>query len=333
MRALVYEGPRDLQMRELDALEPGPGEIRVRVIGCGVCGSDLHGYLGHSKARVPPLVLGHELAGTVEALGTGVDEELLGAFGCVRPTIVCGECRACRSGRDNLCSTRRLMGLNAPGGLAESVVVPASNLVTLPIEPTVDAAIVEVVANALHVVGLAGTASTMAISGGGCLGLLTLMVAKKAGMTVVLTELSAERREVALALGAAAVADPREQTLAQLAQTHAPEGADVAVDAVGLTVTRSDAIAAVAAGGRVVLLGLEDERSELDFADIIRREIALTGTFGYSAAEFRDAGQFYLDNVDTLRGLVVTEPLGRGAEVFAGLADRSDHRVKIVLTP
>lgn len=333
MKALVYEGPRDLQIQELPTQEPGAGEVRVRVIGCGVCGSDLHGYLGHSRARVPPLVLGHELAGTVEEIGEGVDPALRGAFACVRPTLICGSCRWCRAGRDNLCSERRLMGLNAPGGLAETVVVPASNLVTLPIDGGPDAAIVEVIANAIHVVSLAGPASTMAISGGGCLGLVTLMVAAKAGMTVVLSEPSEERRAIATELGAAAVGDPREQSLAELTRAHAEGGADVSVDAVGLTETRRDAIAAVASGGRVVLLGLEHERSELDFADIVRREIAMTGSFAYTAKEFEAAAQFYLDHTDRLRPLVVTEPLERGADVFAGLADRRDYRVKIVLAP
>ena len=334
MRALVYHGPRDLRIEEVGEPEPAPGEVLVRVHGCGICGSDLHGYLGHSSARVPPLVLGHEVAGVVDRIGEGVDPELEGRAVCVRPTLVCGSCERCEEGRDNLCAERRLMGLNAPGGLAERVAVPVGNLVTLPGDQPVDAAIVEVLANAIHVVGLAGERGSIAVAGGGCLGLLTVMVAARNGIEVrLLTEPSERRRGIALGLGATAVADGTGTTLRELAAESVPGGVDVAVDAVGLTQTRDDAIRAVRPGGRVVLLGLEQESSEIDVADVIRREVELVGSFAYTSAEFAAAAALYLEEAESLATLVTAEPLSRGAEVFAGLADREDFRVKVVLTP
>jgi 2-desacetyl-2-hydroxyethyl bacteriochlorophyllide A dehydrogenase len=334
MQALVYHGPRQLELEEMAAPEPAPGEALVRVLGCGVCGSDLHGYLGHSKARVPPLVLGHEVTGEVIAVADAADGDLVGRRVCVQPLRSCGACGLCLAGRENLCRSRRLMGLNAPGGLAEVVAVPAGNLVPLPAGTTADAAVIEVLANAIHVVGLAGGAESIAIAGGGCLGLLTVLVARESGVrTVVLTEPSAERRDAAATLGATATADPRETALDVLVRRHAPEGADVAVDAVGLTATRQDAIAAAATGGSVVLLGLEHESSEIDFADVIRRELRLLGSFAYTPAEFEAAVELYLRDAARIDPLVHREPLDRGADVFAGLADRRDTRVKVVLIP
>ncbi len=334
MRALVYHGPRDLRLEDVAEPVPAAGEALVRVHGCGVCGSDLHGYLGHSKARVPPLVLGHEVAGVVEGVGEGVDAELVGAAVCIRPTLTCGACAWCEAGRDNLCRTRRLMGLNAPGGLAEKVAVPARNLVPLAAHPPVNAAIVEVLANAIHVVGLAGQARSIGVAGGGCLGLLTVMVAARQGIEVrLLTEPSEQRRRIALEHGATAVADPRATPLCELAAEAVDGGVEVAVDAVGQSATRRDAIAAVRPGGRVVLLGLEHESSEIDFADVIRREIELVGSFAYTAGEFAEAARLYAGEAERIGRLVTPEPLSRGSEVFSALADREDLRVKIVLTP
>jgi threonine dehydrogenase-like Zn-dependent dehydrogenase len=133
-------------------------------------------------------------------------------------------------------------------------------------------------------------------------------------------------------MGATVVADPRERSLSELASQLPLGGVEVAVDAVGLTQTRRDAIGAVAAGGRVVLLGLEEEDSEISFADVIRREVTLVGSFAYTAAEFHQAAEILGDLEDFLR-LVEMEPLERGAEVFARLADRQEQRVKVVLAP
>lgn len=334
MQVLVYHGPRRLELEEIPAPQPGTGEALVRVLGCGVCGSDLHGYLGHSKARVPPLVLGHEVMGEVTAVADAAHGDLVGQRVCVQPLLSCGTCGPCLAGRENLCSSRRLMGLNAPGGFAQVVTVPVANLVPLPAGTPADAAVIEVLANAIHVMGLAGEANSVAIAGGGCLGLLIVLAAREAGVrTVVLTEPSAERRRAADGLGATATADPRRTSLAELIRRHAPDGADVAVDAVGLTATRQGAVAAAAAGGSVVLLGLEQESSELDFADVIRRELRLLGSFAYTPAEFARAAELYLRDAARIDPLVHREPLDHGADVFAGLADRRDTRVKVVLVP
>ena len=251
----------------------------------------------------------------------------------MRPTLVCGLCDFCRTGRDNLCRDRRLMGLNAAGGLARFVTAPAGNLVPLATDAVAEASVVEVLANAVHIIGLAHEARSIAIAGGGALGLLSLLLAAEAGISErLLTEPDEGRRSVAKHLGATATADPRRTSLAALVAERVDGGADVAVDAVGLGATRRDAIGAVRAGGRVVMLGLEEEFSEIDFADVVRREIEIKGSFAYTAEEFRRAAMFPR-HAATLLPLVETESIEAGSEVFARLANREDTRVKVVLVP
>lgn len=331
MKALVYRGPRDLRLEERADPEPRPGDALIAIGACGLCGSDLHGYLGHSRARVPPLVLGHEIGGRVLAVGSAADASLVGSVVAVRPTITCGECRFCLQGRDNICERRLFLGLNVDGGLAERVVVPVSNLVPLEATSEAQASLVEVLANAVHVMHLAEDPRSIGIAGGGGLGTFIVALARRRGIPErLLTEPQESRRAVATSLGATRVGKP---PLARLARGLAERHVDVAVDAVGLTATRRDAIDAVAPGGLVVLLGLEEESSELDLAEVIRREIRLHGSFGYTSAEFREAASLLPELVGELTPLVELEPLERGAEVFAALADRLDSRLKVALVP
>jgi threonine dehydrogenase-like Zn-dependent dehydrogenase len=326
MRALVWHGPRDLRVEQLPQPEAGEGEVLVRVAGCGVCGSDMHGYLGHSRARVPPLVLGHEVSGHL--VGGDGDGRLV----AVRPTLTCGECAACRAGRDNICSRRRLLGLNAPGGLAEYVSVPAGNAVAVEASAPAQAAMVEVLANAVHVLNRAGDVDSLAIAGGGSLGIAIVLVAARRDVAIrLLSEPDPTRRAAAEQLGATATVDPRERPLAELAVELG--GVEAAVDAVGSGPARRDAIAAVRAGGTVIALGLEEELGQIDFADLIRREIDVRGSFAYTTAEFAEAAGLYPQVAAQLAPLIALEPLDRGPEVFSRLASREDTRPKIVLAP
>ncbi|PYV15073.1 MAG: hypothetical protein DMG21_16165 [Acidobacteria bacterium] len=121
MRALVYTAPRHLEIQDLPSPEPKPGEFLVRVRAAGVCGSDLDGFLGKSKKRVPPLVLGHEFSGEIVNSGNGAPDFCAGDRVAVFPLISCGQCSYCRSSRHHICPARRVYGLDFHGGLAECV--------------------------------------------------------------------------------------------------------------------------------------------------------------------------------------------------------------------
>src|SRR6188474_1968821 len=169
MRAIVWQGPNEMTVEEQpDPPDPGPGELILRPEAVGICGSEVEGYLGHMGNRTPPLVMGHEFAGTVVAAGEGA-AELEGARVAVNPLSGCGECRLCRSGFSNLCKDRVLVGVHVPGAFADLVRVRAADARVLPdgVSARVGA-LMEPLANGVHAVRLApgGVESAVVLGAG-----------------------------------------------------------------------------------------------------------------------------------------------------------------------
>src|SRR5271156_3265556 len=193
MKALLLSQYCHLELADLDIPQPGPGEALIRVAACGICGSDVHGYDGSSGRRIPPLVMGHEAAGTIAALGGGVSGFAEGDRVTFDSTIFCGACDNCRRGDVNLCEHRQVLGVSCaefrrPGAFAEYVVVPSRILYRLPDNlPFNEAAMLEAVSVALHGVSLAHLLpdSTALVLGAGMIGLLTLQALRAAGCAKV----------------------------------------------------------------------------------------------------------------------------------------------------
>ena len=162
MKALLLTSPGELTYTDIAAPKPGPGEVRVRIAACGICGSDVHGFTGSTGRRIPPLVMGHEAAGTVDAVGAGVDDLAIGTRVALDSTVFCGQCSHCLAGRENLCTERQVLGVSCGpyrryGCFAEQVVVPRR--VAYPIPDSLDfiaASLLEPLTIALHAVHLAG---------------------------------------------------------------------------------------------------------------------------------------------------------------------------------
>jgi len=208
MRGIVWHGPERMSVEEVEPPEVGPGQVVVRPEATGICGSEIEGYLGRMGNRTPPLVMGHEFAGTVTEVGEGADEGLLGRTVAVNPLSSDGTCGLCRAGLTNLCPNRRLVGIHSPGGFAEYTLAPAANVYPLP--DGVDArtgALAEPLANGVHAarLGTAGghPAENAVVIGAGTIGLMCLQAAVLDGIpTVHAVEPHEGRREQALALGA-----------------------------------------------------------------------------------------------------------------------------------
>jgi len=306
-------------------------EVLVRPEAAGICGSEIEGYLGRMPNRIPPLVMGHEFAGTVVAAGRGAREEWSGRRVAVNPLLSCRVCVRCKEGERNLCAERRLIGVHVAGGFAERVSVPAANLVLLP--DGVDArigALVEPLANAVHAVGLAlrlGAVQSAVMLGAGTIGLFALHAARAAGIADVrVIEPHAARRAAALAAGArAAQADARE--LARGGRV------DLVIDAVGATATRRAALDVVRVGGVVVLLGLHEDESALPFHRIVRDQVTLQGSFAYTDANFAAALELLTSGKVSLGELAGTRPLEAGPEAFATLAAGPTAQLKTFLSP
>jgi 2-desacetyl-2-hydroxyethyl bacteriochlorophyllide A dehydrogenase len=331
MKALVYEGPRQLNVLEVERPEPAPGEVLVRVRRVGICGSELAGYLGHNSLRKPPLVMGHEFAGTVAALGDGVVSDLeVGERVTANPLVSCGRCARCRVGEGHLCAERRLIGAHRPGAFAEFVAAPATNVHPLPEGLSLDAAATtEPLACAVHACRLLriSPSDRVLVVGAGPIGLLALQTAKTFGVReVVVLDLDEERLEVARSLGAITVVAPEELDAAMPAG-----GFDAAVEAVGADATRRQCVGSVRAGGKVALVGLHAEESPLPVNLAVRNELTLQGCFGYSPDDFVLALRWLDEGRATLEPWAERFPLAEGRSCFERLLAGSGGVAKILL--
>ena len=257
-------------------------------------------------------------------------EDLIGQRVVVNPLLSCGDCRACAEGRPNICPTWRLLGLDdVAGAFAEYVVVPARNVSGIPVG--VDdrrAVLTEPLANAVHILGMlpAEGAQRGAILGGGTLGALIFSVAQQWGLDIVaVVEPNPARAEALRTLGASNVIDPRVGSL--------PEGLDFVVDAVGRGVTREAAVRGVRKGGTVLLLGLDEGPTTLDFQDVVRREVRIQGSFAYTPEDFAMALAMLADGLVQLDAFTDVLPLEAGQAAFDRLASDPGDRLKILLTP
>ncbi len=341
MQSLVWEAPRVMALRQTLAPVLAPGEVLVRVAYAGICGSELSGYLGHNALRVPPLVMGHEFAGTVAALSPEARELAphlqLGQAVTVNPLVSCGACAYCSSGRQHLCPRRQLIGAHRPGAYAGFVAVPAGQVLPLPSAVSLaTGALTEPVACGVHIAELAGDVvdEDVLVLGAGPIGLLALQALRLAGARrVFVADLNPDRLAMAADLGAEAI-DPRAQdTVAALRQATVQAGVAVAVDAVGAAATRSQCIAATRSGGAVILSGLHEEASSLPVADIIRREIVVRGSFGYTPANFATALAWLAEGRVRLHPWIVEAPLDEGGAWFERLVAGEGTVAKVLLQP
>lgn len=281
MRALVYSAVRQMEMREEDRPAPTPGEVELAINAAGICGSDISGFLGHSRRRIPPLVLGHELVGHTRD----------GRRVVANPLISCGRCTACASGAQNLCSSWRLLGLDRTAGcFAEYVAVPESQVYEIPDTLTDGSALLtEPLANIVHLFRMAAPAPffRMGIVGGGTMGSLALLTAIRIGAREVLVQdVSETRLAVARQMGATQAVNVSTDEGRAESRRFAGKGLDLVLDASGSGPARQAAFDLCRPGGMVVLLGMGQERSEIDFITSIRKEHRVVMSFAYTPVDF-----------------------------------------------
>ncbi len=329
MKALVYTAEKKIQFRDEPAPQPGPGEVVVSIDAVGICGSDMHAYLGHDPRRVPPLILGHEAVGRV------VEASAAGPAGVVNPLITCGHCDECLGGRANLCEEREIIGMYRPGALAERVAVPAGNLIEIPedMDP-VHAALTEPAATALHAVNLAAKIAHRPVSesralviGGGSVGLFAALVLRDLGASEIhLAETNLLRRGTVESTGVCRVIDPASEPARE-------SRFEIVVDAVGGKLSREAAIAAVRPGGVVMHIGLLDNDGGIDVRRMTLQEISLIGTYTYTAADLgATVNKLHSGALGDL-GWVERRSLSDGAGAFDDLLHGRTAAPKIVLCP
>jgi threonine dehydrogenase-like Zn-dependent dehydrogenase len=315
VRALVWHGGDELRVQELPEPFPGPGEVVLNVRLAGICGSDLHAYRGHAGARRPPLVLGHEAVGTLEAEGRFA----------VFPLAACGVCPACRRGEENLCERRVLLGLNRQGVFLERLAVAKQELVALPEGLDDEAAcLIEPLATALAAVRLEDVreGSAVLVAGCGPIGLLTTLACAVRGASVRAVDPVPERRAWAERLGAASTAEDF---------AGIPPGqADVAVDTVGAEPTWRGAIAGIRSGGSVAVVGLGQAEGSVPIGDLVRRGLRLRGVYAYRRDDFLSALRL-LDEHRPALGWVTVVDLDDAPKAFQQLTTSPGQAIKVLI--
>jgi threonine dehydrogenase-like Zn-dependent dehydrogenase len=326
MRALVYTAPLSVRMEERGRTAPLPGEAEIAVQAAGICGSDISGFLGHSRRRVPPLILGHELVGRTRD----------GRRVVANPLMSCGRCPACLGGAQNLCASWRLLGLDRTEGcFAEVVALPASQLYEIPDSLTdTQAVTVEPLANIVHLFRLARPEPffRMGIVGAGAMGALALQVARALAVRDVLVQdVSEVRLETARRMGAAlAVNALTEEGLAERAR-FAGAGLDLVLDAAGSAAARQAAFDLCRPGGLVVLLGMGSEKSEIDFIASIRKEHRVVMSFAYTPPDFARALGLLVGGQIDLTPWSAELPLEQGQSAFDRITQAPGETLKMVL--
>jgi len=326
MRALVYTAPHKVELQEIERPTPARGEVEIAVNAAGICGSDISGFLGHSRRRVPPLVLGHELVGRTSD----------GRRVVVNPLISCGHCTACLSGAQNLCSTWRLLGMDRTQGCyAEFVTLPESQVHEIPDDlPDERAIATEPLANIVHLFRLAAPAPffRMGIVGGGTMGSLALLTALRlSAREILVQDVSDVRLATARRMGATAAANVSTEQGRDDARRFAGQGLDLVLDASGSSPARQAAFDLCRPGGLVVLLGMSSERSEIDFVTSIRKEHRVAMSFAYTPVDFERALALLKSGEIDLTPWTVEEPLERGQEAFERMTSAPGDTLKMVL--
>jgi 2-desacetyl-2-hydroxyethyl bacteriochlorophyllide A dehydrogenase len=333
MKALVYLGPRRMEVRDVPDPVPGAGDVVVATTAAAVCGSDLHGFREASPRRVPPLIMGHEAVGTVVAAGEGADRDVLGRRVVLKPILPCGRCEACGAGRTNICPNGRLVGRELSGGFAERFVVPAGAVVAVADDVPDDVAtLVEPLANAVHVTTRAvGEADDVLVIGAGPIGaLMARMAAERGAARVFATDRIPARLELIRAQRATPL-DP-DGAEGALSEATGGRGVDVVIDAVGVQATWALALRALRPGGRIEAVGLGAGAGTVDYFAVIGKEATITGSFAWTDEDFRRALELVEAGAIETAGWFTRATFADGQRAFEELVDTT-QRFKVVLAP
>ena len=328
MKALVLQEFGTMSVAELPDPVAQPGEVLIRVIATGICGSDIHGFTGENGRRTPGQVMGHESVGRIEALGKGSAGEGLqmGRLVTFNPVVVPESDLAAYAGREQHSPGKYVIGVRPDlvSAFAQLITVPVRNVVPLPDDlPVSYGALIEPLAVAVHAVRRvhAEPGQGVLVVGGGPIGQSVVLALLMAGVTdIVVSEVQPGRRALVEQLGATSV-DPTTEPVADQLARILGRLADVTIDAVGTSRTLSDAVVSTAFGGSICLVGMGSPALELDAFRISTEERSIVGSFTYSAQDFADAATWIATAPAVAAQLVSREvPLDAAGDAFSALA-------------
>ena len=294
MKAAIFEKPNEpLKIGEWPTPEPKAGEILVKVAACGVCHTDLH-YIDHGVPtfKKPPLILGHEAAGTVAGVGAGVENRKEGDRVLLPAVLTCGHCFNCRTGRENICLTMKMFGNNVDGAYAEYVIAPAKDTFILPdVLPLEEGSIIaDAISTPYHAVknrGQVRGGDKVVVFGCGGIGLNIVQVATAFGASVIAVDLKDDKLEAAKSLGAVAAINPENvERIDKEVRKLTGGGADVGFEAIGNPKTIAAAFSCLRTGGRMVVVGYTHHDVSLNAGRIMYREMEIVGSLGCRPVDY-----------------------------------------------
>lgn len=335
IRRIIVNADHEVVIEHVAAPAPEPGEVLVRAVYSGVCGSDTHAQHGTHPHITLPYAVGHEVVGVVEEVGEAVADYAPGDRVTVEPTLPCWSCKQCRAGRVNLCENLGFFGCGyAQGGMAELFTVPANRLHRVPDDLSdLEATLIEPLSTPVHAARLAGPleGKAVAILGAGTIGLLVLAVAKAGGAArVVVSDVLENKRARATALGADAVVDARDVDVVARVRAALGESADVVFDCVAIQSTVNQAVDMALKGGTVIIVGVPARDTTMPLVVMQDQEVRVQGSATYLAEDFAAsiellrAGAVAVDDIVTGRF-----PLDRAADAFDASAS-GDH-IKVLV--
>ena len=322
--AAHYRGNSRFTIDRVPAAAPGPDQVQIDVAYCGICGTDLHVFLGHMDQRVGfERVIGHEMSGTVAAVGPGVTRLTVGEPVVVRPLDACGDCPACASGHAHICQNLEFLGLDSNGAFQEKWTVPAHTVHKLPPALSLKhAALIEPVAVACHDVrrGRVVAGEDVLVIGGGPIGMLIAMVAGHRGAHVTVSEINPHRIRVAESLGFTAL-DPRERDIDEtIRAATGGKGADVIFEVSGTQPGVDLMTQAAATRCRVVMVAIHAKRAEVDLFQFFWKEIEMLGARVYEPDDYDEAIELVASGaIDAARLITDTRDLDDIGDAFEAL--------------
>ena len=333
----VMTAPGKIEFREIETPVPKAGEVLIRIMKIGVCGSDIHVWHGKHPFTSYPVTQGHEVSGEIAALGAGVENLEVGQKVTIQPQVVCGECYPCRHGKYNLCETLKVMGFQTTGVASEYFAVDAAKVTPLPQEMSFDeGAMIEPLAVAVHAVRKFGDMQGMrvAVLGAGPIGILVAQAAKGMGAeSVLITDISDLRLEKARQCGVDFCVNTREADFGEaLVSSFGPDKADVIYDCAGNNVTMGQAIRCARKGSTIILVAVFAGMAEVDLAVLNDHELDLNTTMMYRNEDYLEAIELVRAGKVDLKPLISKHFAFRDyAEAYRYIDENRETTMKVII--
>jgi len=337
MKTAVWYGGKDIRIEDTSTPDVEDNEVLVKFHAVAICGSDLHAYKGMSKRRKPPLVMGHEFSGEIIEIGKKVKRFSDGERVVVEPLICCGKCKPCKIGKTNVCEERKLIGLDSSGAFAEYVSVPENKCHKLLNSVSFEeAALAEPLAVAVHAVNITPVekGDTVLIIGSGTIGLLMMQVARNGkASNIFATDVYDYLLDLAKKFGANMVINTKDDDIFKTISSNV-DSIDVVFEAVGLQRTVQQALSIVRCGGCVTLIGMLEDKMELNMLNVAVKEIMIQGSYGYTSDDFKQALKLIASGKVKVKHLIThVLPLDDITKGFELLAEKKENVIKVVLKP